>query len=513
MGRRSTRERLDRLHHSVGPKRAPARGPSPPESEEGVPTEPNRVKAGLRRVEKELLGSEASDEGLTVKQRLERLVAAAEKRAIPRHRGPSVIGSPETTHRSGLHGERGFDTMPVSDPVQTPLHELVPAEEIETEDGQFLRIDWRYPMNHRHGRVPLESIFQIPPDGFGVMSSDHREIDLRRSIFLDTETTGLAGGSGTCAFLVGVGFVEDEEFVVRQFFMRDYVEERAMLSDLTELLSRFDCLLTYNGKSFDIPLLETRLVMTRQRYSFEDMVHFDLLHPARNLWKRRFDSCRLSELESTLLGLYREDDVPGHLIPTLYFNFLRAQHSGPMVSVLSHNRYDILSLAALTARAAEMLNEDYVPDNPLDDLSLGMLFERAESRERSIHHYRRAIDTGLDGRPRQEAQLRLASLLKKLENWGEAETLWAELCRQDTELAIPALTELAMLDEHRRKDFERALDYCELALDQLSQQYHWPLRFREKWTEAFQHRRRRLRRRQKGVPLSREEQEALSNLE
>lgn len=460
MSENSTRAKLERLF--------------PPPSPSGAPFPPRPSKDSLSRLEQEVLGDDrqAEDE-LSVKERLERLVARTivRPRKTPRHEtGPKLA-----------------------------LSQAIEGEEVETDFGSFYRVDQVFPLSHCQGRMPLERLRNVPRDAFSLLSrgDDGFEIDLERALFLDTETTGLAGGAGTCAFLVGLGFVEDDSFVVRQLFMRDYGEEAAMLHELGELLSRFDILVSYNGKTFDIPLLESRFVLSRQRLSFERMLHFDLLHPARSLWKARVESCRLMELEYRLLGLEREDDVPGHLIPDLYFRFVRSGDASRIGHVFHHNCHDILSLAALTICASDLLDEEYVPDDPLDDVSLGRLFERSGKPERSMLHYRRAVEAGVTGDARRRALKALADQHKRRGELDDACAIWHELEDENTLESICALHELAMVAEHRVGDFAEGVNLCDRALSQLDENYELPLAFRAKWRDAFEHRRKRLERRSK----------------
>ena len=459
MNENSTRAKLERLFPS------PSRAPTPT----------GRSKDSLHRLEQEVLGDDALVEGeLSVKERLERLVAVTQAR--PKKTAPPEPGQP---------GER------------LALSEAVSGEEVENDLGSFYSVDEVYPLSHHQGRVPLERLRHVPREAFSLLSrgDESFEIDLERALFLDTETTGLAGGSGTCAFLVGLGFVEDDSFIVRQLFMRDYDEEAAMLKALGELLSRFDILLSYNGKSFDIPLLESRFVLSRQRLSFERMLHFDLLHPARSLWKARIESCRLMELESRLLGLEREDDVPGHMIPDLYFRFVRTGDASRIGSVFHHNRHDILSLAALTVCASDLLDENHVPDDPLDDVSLGRLFERANQPERSMLHYSRAVEAGVSGAARRRALQALADQHKRRGELDDACAIWHQLEDENSLESVCAVHELAMVAEHRDGDFAGGVELCDRALARLDENYDLTLAFRMKWREAFAHRRQRLERR------------------
>ena len=460
MSENSTRAKLERLF--------------PPPSPSQVPTPMRPSKDSLERLEQEVLGDDAPAEGeLSVKARLERLVAVT--KAHPK-RAPRHVARPKLA-----------------------LSEVVEGEEVENDFGSFYRVDHVVPLNHYQGRMPLERLRSVPREAFSLLSrgDDAIEIDLERALFIDTETTGLAGGSGTCAFLVGLGFVEDESFVVRQLFMRDYDDEAAMLHALRELLSRFDLLVSYNGKSFDIPLLESRFVLSRQRLSFERMLHFDLLHPARSLWKARIESCRLMELEYRLLGLEREDDVPGHLIPDLYFRFVRTGDASRMGNVFHHNRHDILSLAALTVCASDQLDENHVPDDPLDDVSLGRLFERSDQPERSMLHYNRAVEAGVTGVARRRALKALGEQHKRRGEIDDACAIWHALEDENTLESISAFHELAMVAEHRDGAFAAGVNLCDRALSLLNENYELPLTFRAKWRDAFEHRKERLERRSK----------------
>jgi len=454
----STRERLERLY---GPRRrvgAPENG-------------------ALKRLESELLGQSAAvGSELSLKERLERLVAVAQSR-------PARALEPERA--------------PARREVVALDAALRDGKELRNELGSYFCVDRYFPLEHRHGRIELDRLLRIPRESFSVLArgSDGAEIDLERALFLDTETTGLAGGSGTYAFLIGLGFVEDGAFVLRQLFMRHYREEAAMLRALVELASRFELLVTYNGKSFDAPLLETRYVLNRQEFPFEEKLHFDLLHPARSLWKARFESCRLVELEQWLLGFERENDVPGHLIADIYFRFVRTGDAAQLPYVFEHNAHDVLSLAALTVSASDMLDEENTPDNPIDDFSLGRLFQRVENEERSILHYERAVDSGLEGTARRRSLQGLAELHKRRGEIEKARELWEELSSEGGLESVLALHELAMHREHREKDYVSALAHCESALERLDGGFELPLGFRERWREAFEHRRRRLTRR------------------
>ena len=215
-------------------------------------------------------------------------------------------------------------------------------------EGPFQLLTRLWPPHFRHGSADVGALSELSPSLLSILEHGV-EAPPQRWIFLDTETTGLVGGSGTLAFLTGVGWISSQGFELQQFFLRDHGEESAALQSLASLLEAFDVLVTYNGKSFDIPLLETRYRLNRLPSPFSRLRHIDLLHSARRLWRLALESCRLKELEARILGVERQGDVDGALIPDLYFQFLRTKNLDPLQPVFYHNAIDVLSLACLTA--------------------------------------------------------------------------------------------------------------------------------------------------------------------
>jgi uncharacterized protein len=295
-------------------------------------------------------------------------------------------------------------------------------------------------------------------------------------LFLDLETTGLAGGAGTYAFLVGCGWFEPGGFHVRQYFMVGHALERALLAAVRERLDSCGPLVTYNGKSFDLPLLETRFVFNRQRAPFADRPHVDMLHPARRLWRgarpavhipgAQRESCTLSSLEQALLGVQRTGDVPGFEIPTRYFAFLRTGDASPLEPVLEHNRLDLVSLAALTSRAFRLLAEEHPRvDGPGECLGVARLLERAAAWERAEQCYRRAIELasrswlGEDEAVRIEALHALALRCRRTARYLDAAAHWEAITRArrcPLPLLREALEALAIHHEHRSRDLAQA---------------------------------------------------------
>ena len=210
-------------------------------------------------------------------------------------------------------------------------------------------------------------------------------------LFLDLETTGLAGGAGTYAFLVGCGWFDGGLFRLRQFLLTDFAAERALLESVAQLADDVSCVVTYNGKTFDLPLIETRFALQRMQTPFADLAHVDLLHPARRMWRQDDVECRLTYLEQALCGHEREGDVPGFEIPSRYFRYVRSGDARPLQAVLEHNRLDIVSLAMLTARASQLLDEGpSAATTPREAFGMGRLYERAGLLDEALASFRRS---------------------------------------------------------------------------------------------------------------------------
>jgi hypothetical protein len=280
--------------------------------------------------------------------------------------------------------------------------------------------------------------------------------------------------------------VDGERFRVRQYFMRDYHEEPALLHALGAELRRFDRLVTFNGKMFDVPLLDSRFRLSRERFPLADAPHLDLLHPARRLWKARLESCRLQSLEAALMGLRRAGDIPGEEIPQVYFDWVRRRDARMLARVFEHNRQDIVSLAALAVLACQWVEEGRAED-PRDVFSLARVLERARLFDRSEAEYRRALDLG-PGALRGPALLRLAWRAKRAGEPERAAVLWMEAGGAGEP---EGWRELAMHHEHRTRDLDEALAAVERGLALVA-----PLRQRDvrSWhlAEGFERRRDRL---------------------
>ena len=352
--------------------------------------------------------------------------------------------------------------------VEVKIEEVVSGKFISTPFGEsFIRENY-FPQDYRCGDVELFQIFQSSAKTISSLARDDRlkEIDINKTIFLDTETTGLAGGAGTYIFLVGVGYFEGDQFCVRQYFMRDYNEERALLSALNDLLSNFKAVVTYNGKTFDLPLMESRYIMSGMKMGLENPYHFDLLYPARRLWKRRLESCSLSTVEREILKVIRDDDVPGYLIPEIYFRYLRTKDARALKQVFEHNLQDILSLVALVSRMC-FLVEDPLNNTEygMDIFSIGKMFDEEKRYEQSTHYYTEALKHNLAEEEALEI-LRLSSFAYKRQGkWEEAEEIWKEIIERSREYIYYPYEELAKYYEHYLKDYQKVKIVVEEALN------------------------------------------------
>ncbi len=330
-------------------------------------------------------------------------------------------------------------------------------------------------------------------------------VDPEQWMFLDTETTGLAGGTGTYPFLVGIAWWDAGGLQVEQFFMRDLDEEHSLLLELSERMAKRPVLVTFNGKSFDWPLLETRYRMTRAIRSITPPVHLDLLHPARQIWKLRLGSVRLKDLERHVLGgdgrpleWSRHEDIDSSLIPQMYFDYLRGGSAEPLAGVFRHNQMDLRGLAALAGKILTLLDSGNGianaahPDthDPIEVLGVSRILRRRGHSSRARELYESALRAGLPRPVERLAQAELAHIAKRELDYTRAASLWNELrkapkpakrskaaiLREDAEkglaAAIQAAEQLAIYYEHREKQPRRAAELVRTAIAELRDARH-----------------------------------------
>lgn len=327
----------------------------------------------------------------------------------------------------------------------------------KTDAGEVWVVDWRFPEGSSHGGTELHKFYSIN----SLMERSLVSFRPASAMTIDTETTGLAGGTGTYAFIIGAGFWIKKTFIVRQYVMRDFNEEPAQLLAFAE-----DCrrqLISFNGKCFDIPLLTNRFRIHRLASPLESTAHLDMLYCCRRLWKRHFESFRLNELEKRLLGFARTDDVPSYLIPSIFFDYLQSRDESQLYPILNHNRDDILSLHQLVLTASNIANETIRHGSNDDDLLLSLAeisFLSGDYQEalRLIEK----INGSFASRPTLVQALKLrAHIFKKLRRWEEALDTYIKLGKYDLE--ISALVESAKLCEHRLRNPMKALEFVRRA--------------------------------------------------
>ncbi len=348
------------------------------------------------------------------------------------------------------------------------VHEVVEGRHRESPYGRCFVAETRYPLDHAHAAVALSDLLDAAGDALALLGADQRLafVDPERAVLVDVETTGLAGGTGTYVFLVGVGYFAEGSFCVDQFFLRDPSEERAMLGTLAETLAHTEAIITFNGKCFDWPLIETRHLYNRVPLQPRAPLHLDLLFPARRLFKRRLGACNLTALEVGALGqAQRRDDVPGWLIPTIYFDYLRCRDGRPLARVFHHNRLDILTMLALAVHMARRVADPFgaPPDHAIDLYSLGRFYDDHGHLERAVHCYERALAETASDLDRLEVLRQLASAYKRLDHHQRAVALWTEMVAAGANSTYPYV-ELAKYLEHRVREHERAAALTRQAL-------------------------------------------------
>jgi uncharacterized protein len=352
----------------------------------------------------------------------------------------------------------------------TGLEALIDGEIVETDYGPFFVHLERYAPEYLHGAYPLGELLSQSRRVAGRLADTNAEIDLGRTVFVDTETTGLAGGTGTLAFLIGAGAFEDDgSFVVRQFFLRSPAEEPAALLYLSEWLDQFEALVSFNGRGFDLPILQTRFTLQRLRPRILSVPHLDLLTPARRVWRGRLESCSLKSLEYSVLDVHRDQiDIDGSLIPQLYIDYVRTGDAGEMPRVLYHNAYDILSMVTLATRLIQLFDEERSAAlTAADRYALGKWHADHAEHAQAERYLRQALEDLSDAIVQQQAALRLSLLYKQLDRRADAIGLWeavAQAAQLDSLASVEACVELAKYYEWHAVDLPRALAWTEQAL-------------------------------------------------
>jgi uncharacterized protein YprB with RNaseH-like and TPR domain len=339
----------------------------------------------------------------------------------------------------------------------------LPGEARQTEHGELHLIDEYLEPRHHHGRSPIAKALEVSTERLAQLALDPslESVDLKRALFLDTETTGLAGGTGTVPFLIGIAWFEDESMRIQQLFLPELGREAPMLHWLRERVRASSCVVSFNGKTFDWPLLRNRFVLNRVKAPALPP-HVDLLHCARRVLRPRLKSVRLVELERKVLGMYREDDISGALIPQLYFDYLDGGDVSPMAKVIEHNANDLIALAALVVELVTHFDEVHGDDDPRDHLAYAKVAERTGDGARARSFASAAAKGGGSAACTVDACMLSARMARRAGevDQEEAALLAALDAANDDALRAAAKLGLAKFYEHRRKDLRRALEYA-----------------------------------------------------
>jgi uncharacterized protein len=411
---------------------------------------------------------------MSLKRKLDRLSGAGPGSHGPPSAGPDPAGDGRrariaelrTVLESMAAREARRAGRPADGAAVAPVATELPGERRETPHGPLHVVDRYYEPDHCHGETPVRGMLSVGAEVVSLLALDVglAEVDPRRMILLDTETTGLAGGMGTVPFLVGVAWFEDESLRVHQLLLRRPGEEVPMLHALAARLSEASCIVSYNGKSFDWPLVRNRFVLNRVPLP-PPPPHLDLLHCARRVYKRRLGRLKLVDLEADLLGMHREGDIPGCDIPAIYFRYLREGDASGLSRVLEHNAHDLVALAALLARLADRFAALRVADDPRDHLGYAEVAARAGDATRAWEFAVAAAEGGGDGECTARAFLLCARLARRRGDVpAEQRALERALATAADDLLLgEAHLALAKLHEHRRGDFDRALVHARSA--------------------------------------------------
>jgi uncharacterized protein len=360
--------------------------------------------------------------------------------------------------------------IPVTRRQATAIEHVVIGEEAQTLHGSFFISRSTIGSDDVHGHARICDLARVSVETAAFLAGLQLsgETSIGEGLFLDTETTGLMGGTGTFPFLIGLGWFESDSFVTCQLFARDFSEESAMLRYLSELASARKFLVTFNGRAYDLNLLATRFILNRCRDTLTPLPHIDLLHPSRRILAHRLENARLSTIEAHVLGVERDGDVPGFEIPQRYFDWLKNRDGRVLRDVFKHNRLDIVSMASLLKYLTDLIEHSHETSrNHHGDLLkvAGMVHERGD-RERAgkmLEALALSHHAGVAAKARQTLSL----MYKREHRWEEAVALWQALAESDA-CAFFAVEELAKFYEHHTREFGKAFRLVQKLLDETS---------------------------------------------
>jgi uncharacterized protein YprB with RNaseH-like and TPR domain len=383
-------------------------------------------------------------------------------------------------------------THPTKDP-KYPIERVIDGREVNTPFGQTFVVENTYPLDPRSESIPLYFHDSLTAIATWLQEPEISNYPAEAFAFIDTETSGLAGGTGTYAFLIGIGKFSKNGFQLSQFFLREPIEEPAQLSAVLATLSDSQVLVTYNGKSFDVPLLNSRFITNGENAPLKSIAHIDLLHLARRLWRDRLHSRTLGSIEENILGAFRSgEDIPGWMVPTIYFDYLKTGDARPVSNVFYHNAMDILSLASLLNHISQLLENPHRGRviHGIDLISLGKIYEDMGEFDLAAESYQRGLCEELPPNIRSQAIQRWSFMEKRRDNLDISMQLWQSAAEYEE---IYAHVELAKIYEHRLRDFPQAIYWTEKAILVVQTQSTSKLD-RSIWISQLEHRLSRLNR-------------------
>jgi uncharacterized protein len=397
---------------------------------------------------------------MSFKDRIGRLTGEADKSFQIEHSQDKISELRRKIDNVMNHRERIVPkNVPVTRRITMPLEDVVAGEEARMPYGNFFLSRCTLNANNTHGHWQIHEFARpsMKAAAFLIGSKAYEDLSIAGGLFLDTETTGLAGGTGTFPFLIGLGWFEDDVFVTCQLFSRDFSEEKAMLAYLGEIASAKQFLVTFNGKAYDLNLLAARFILNRCKDTLSAMPHIDLLHMSRRIFSHRLENARLSTIEMHILGLERDGDVPGFEIPQRYFDWLRQRDGRLLEDVFKHNRLDIVSMASLLKYLADLVeeSEEINHGHHGDLLKLAGLFHDRGDLQRAKRLFEALIMSD-HAEVAISAQRSLSLLYKKEHHWDEAVKLWRHLLTSNPN-DVFAAEELAKFYEHNTREFGKAL--------------------------------------------------------
>lgn len=340
-----------------------------------------------------------------------------------------------------------------------PIDSVIKGEWLHDQFGDLFEVKNLFTYEYQHGKGVLkrEVIFSKI---FNVTKIEDKLLRLEDILFIDTETTGLSGGTGTMAFLVGLGYFSQKGFLTEQYFLDDPSDEMELIIKLNSILLKYKILVSYNGSSFDLPLLKTRFLINRVEPPFIHFQHLDLLHLSRKLWKLRLPTLKLRDVETEILNFIREEEeVPGWMVPQIYFDFIRNRDARPLKGVFYHNCMDILSLAVIFIYISELLSDPATKMhlNRLDLLSIARLFENNGLFDESTNLYKISLERGVPGDLPPKMLFRYGQICKRLLQPQMALEFW-EQAYQNGDIA--SAIQISKYYEHELIKYDEAMQWA-----------------------------------------------------